>query len=57
MLERAEQPENTLDSTSFVMAEENLTDCRLMHLSKQKVGRNVIELLEKSMLPERFAHN
>ena len=37
-----------------VIAEETITDCRFEHDPKHPAGIAVIELLEKSMLPERF---
>jgi len=37
-----------------IIAEENITDCSLEHDPKHPGGIDVIELLEKSMLPERF---
>ena len=46
-------PENA-DAAMVVALSENLTDCSLVHPPKQKEGIVVIELLEKSMLPERF---
>ncbi len=54
-MERAVQPKNTEESLILVIAEENLTDCRFLQFAKVLVSRLVIELLEKSMLPEIFA--
>jgi len=54
MLERDVQPENTLKSASVVMEDEIFTDCRFMQFAME-LGSVVIELLEKSSVPERFA--
>ena len=53
MLERAELNLNALLAI-VVMLEEILTDCSLVQLLKQLEGIVWIELLDKSMPPERF---
>ena len=54
-MERTSLKANTAVFAIVVMFEENVTDCRFLQVLKQSVGIVVIELLDKSMLPERFA--
>ena len=56
MLERAELNLNALLAI-VVMLEEILTDCSLVQLLKQLEGIVWIELLDKSMPPERFTQD
>ncbi len=55
MLERDMQFSNTEESAIVVIADENVTDVRFLQFAKDLLGSIVIELLEKSILPERFA--
>jgi hypothetical protein len=61
MLERVMQfrkiPWNVLESEILVRLEENLTDCRFLHSIKVCSKNIVKELLEKSIVPERFVQN
>jgi len=56
-LERAVQFRNALSLLIIVIAEENITDCSLEQALKHPGGIDVIELLEKSNVPDKFAQS
>jgi len=49
------QPPNTDSDEIDVIADENFTDVRFLQFEKDLIRSVVIELLEKSIVPERFA--
>ena len=55
MLERSSSNANTAESAIVVILGENITDRRFLQVLKQPAGIVMIILLDKSMLPERFA--
>ncbi len=56
-MERAVQFRNALSLLIIVIAEENITDCSLEQALKHPGGIDVIELLEKSNVPDKFAQS